>query len=486
MPDRVLAFQDASRGRRLLAVIGLFVLLSSLVFGFGPRMLDLGGLEAATTRNPLELKSIRQHLYVWLVEPSRAWDDSWGVMLEAYDWLQEPHEHTLYQDVFFGRQHKFQYPLTALLPLTAMAKLGVAPTAHRLNIIGWGWIAMTALAMAAFSAVLAKRSGVVEPVGWRARAMVGAAAAFATLTFYPIMLGYTIGQIQTWITGAFVLVCLCWIYDRRLLAGMLIGAICVVKPQFALFPVWAILRRQWSFLIGWTVIVAAMLGLAFGLYGLANNLDYLSVLRFLSLHGENYFHNQSVNGLLNRLLNPGDSLRMPPEFPPYNSLVYAATLLSSAVVILGALLLRGRGSDRGSLLDLMTAALSFTIASPIAWEYHYGIELPIFAVLLFALLAETRSRRRWGLIAMLAAAYVLSANYFPIANRAAQSPFNFVQSYLLLAGLAALWLLYRIRAPFGWHSAGRSTAPTPSPGRGAAGSPPSAWRDPASAPGGSR
>lgn len=441
----------ASHRVRLPAAIALLVLLSGLVFGFGPRMLDFQGLDAASTRNPLEMKSIRQHLYVWLVQPSRAWDDSWGVMLEAYDWLQEPHESTLYQDIFFERQHKFQYPPTALLPLTAMAGLGVAPTAHRLNIVSWGWIAISALAMAALSVVLAERSGVVEPVGWRGRAIVGATAAFATLTFYPIMAAYTIGQIQTWITGTFVLVCLCWLYDRRLLAGMLIGAICLVKPQFALLPVWAILRRQWSFLIGWTVVVAPLLGLSVALYGPANNLDYLSVLQFLSLHGETYFHNQSVNGLLNRLLNPGDSVRMPPVFPPYSFLVYAATLLSSGCLILGALFLRGRGVDRGSLLDLMTAALSFTIASPIAWEYHYGVELPIFTALLLALLTQPPSRRRWGLVAILALAYVLTANYFPLANRAAETPYNFVQSYVLFAGLATLWLLYRVPAPLGWR-----------------------------------
>jgi len=441
-----IASPPGGSGRRPLMMAALVVLLSILVFGFGPRGLDTRGLEEAAARNPLELKSLRQHLYIWLVEPSRAWDDSWGVMLDAYDWLQKPHESTLYQDVFFRQQHKFQYPPTALLPLTAMAKLGIAPTAHRLNIIGWGWIAITALAMAALSAALAEQSGAIEPSDRAGRALAAGTAALASLTFYPVMLAFTIGQIQTWITGCFVLVCLCWIHDRRLLAGMLIGAICLIKPQFALFPIWAVLRRQWSFLIGWGLVVAPMVILSIALYGFANNLDYLSVLQFLSLHGETYFHNQSVNGLLNRLLNPGDSLRMPPEFPPYSPLVHMATMLSSAALVLAALFPRGSRLDRAGLLDLMTAALSFTIASPIAWEYHYGVELPIFAALLFALSAQARLERRWRLGAMLAIAYLLSANYFPITNRAAQGGFNFVQSYLLVAGLAVLWLLYRLRA----------------------------------------
>lgn len=398
-------------------------------------------------RNPLEMKSVRYHLYIWLIEPYRAWDDSWGVMLDAYDWLKEPHDGTLYQEVFFARQHKFQYPPTALLPLTIMDKLGVAPTAHRLNIISWGWIAITAVAMAAFSMTLAKRSGVLRAGDWRTHALVAGATVLATLTFYPVMLAYTIGQIQAWINAIFVLTCLCWIYDRRLLAGMLIGAVCLVKAQFTLLPIWAILRRQWSFVIGWSMVVVPMLIISIATYGLANNLDYLSVLKFLSLHGENYFHNQSVNGLLNRLLFLGDSVRMPPEFPPYNSLVYGATLLSSVVLVLAALFVRGRESDKGSLLDFLTAALTFTIASPIAWEYHYGILLPILAILLFALVAQWQEERRWSLWAALAVSYLLAANYFPATNRTAETLLNFVQSYLMFAGLATLWLLYWVRAP---------------------------------------
>jgi hypothetical protein len=230
-------------------------------------------------------------------------------------------------------------------------------------------------------------------------------------------------------------------------AGMLIGAICLLKPQFALFVIWGALRRQWQFLIGGCIVAAPVAAFTLVHYGLGNNLDYLRILRFLSWHGEIYYHNQSMNGLLNRLIVGGDSLDGPFWFPKHDPIVYGGTLLSSAVLVLGALFLRARKSDSGGLLDFLTAALTFTIASPIAWEYHYGIQLPILATVFFALLAQPEQRRRWALWMTLAIVYVFTANHFEVAGKTADTPFNVVQSYMFFAGLAALWLLYQVRTP---------------------------------------
>ena len=42
---------------------------------------------------------------------------------------------------------------------------------------------------------------------------------------------------------------------------------------------------------------------------------------------------------------------------------------------------------------------------------------------------------------------MLTANFWPITNLAAETSFNVVQSYLLFAGLLTLWLLYRVATP---------------------------------------
>jgi len=417
---------------RALVVAGLFVLASLL-------LMDLAA-------GRLDAPPVHHLLHQWMSRDAQ--DDSWGPMIRAYDWLQAPHQTTLYQDVFFTQHVKFQYPPTSLLPLAAMHALGVEPTVPGLNLANFLIFALLALANAVFAVVLARRARQIPREALLPSLVVAGVAGVATAAFYPVIWSYVLGQAQTAIDLAFTLACLCWVSGRRAAAGVLIGAICLLKPQFGLFLIWGAFRRQWPFLIGWGAVVLPGLALSVALFGLANHLDYLATLQFLSSHGEVFYPNQSVNGLLNRLLQNGDSVNWSgTSFPPYRPLVYFGTLLSSAALILAAFFLRGRQADRGGLLDFMTAALTFTIASPIAWEHHYGILPAIFLALLFALLSARPSAGRGGFWAALTASYVLSANFFPLANEAATTPFNFVQSYLLLGGLVALWLLYRVPAP---------------------------------------
>ncbi len=187
------------------------------------------------------------------------------------------------------------------------------------------------------------------------------------------------------------------------------------------------------------------------MFGIANHLDYLSVLQYLSRHGEAYHGNQSVNGVLNRWFFPDLSEPFSfHSFPPYQSFVYLGTLLSSALLIIAALFLRARQPDRGGVLDFLTAALTFTIASPIAWEHHYGILPPIFVALLFNLLALPSASPKRTLLTVLAAAYLLSATYVSFADLARGAWLDLFQSYLLFAGLATLWLLHRLPTPSGF------------------------------------
>ncbi|MBE3143482.1 MAG: hypothetical protein IMZ61_06095, partial [Planctomycetes bacterium] len=44
-----------------------------------------------------------------------------------------------------------------------------------------------------------------------------------------------------------------------------------------------------------------------------------------------------------------------------------------AVLILGALFWQRKTDRPAGVIDLSLATLSFTIASPVAWEHHYGI-----------------------------------------------------------------------------------------------------------------
>jgi alpha-1,2-mannosyltransferase len=115
------------------------------------------------------------------------------------------------------------------------------------------------------------------------------------------------------------------------------------------------------------------------LYGFGSLFDYVSVLSYLSRHGEAFRANQSVNGLVNRLLLSGNSLRWDPHsFPAFNSTVYAGTLATGIVLLTFALLWRVR--RKPTSVELALIMLTLTIAPPIAWEHHYGVLLPIIAV----------------------------------------------------------------------------------------------------------
>src|ERR1700733_8341565 len=59
--------------------------------------------------------------------------------------------------------------------------------------------------------------------------------------------------------------------------------------------------------------------------------------------------------------------------------------IGSSILVFFALLAVARLPRKcGSVLDLMAAAFCFALARPVAWADHFGIAMPIFAVLLIA------------------------------------------------------------------------------------------------------
>ena len=159
----------------------------------------------------------------------------------------------------------------------------------------------------------------------------------------------------------------------------------------------------------------------------------------LSKTGEASYPNQSINGLLNRLLNNGSTMLFEANgFPPYSAIVRWGTLLSSGVIVSSALFYGYR--RKPALLDFQLAALAFTMASPIAWEHHYGILPLIFISVYFGLRRFSHDDRRKFYYLILSASYVLAANFFSTTYRIAESPLNILYSYLFF-GSALLALL---------------------------------------------
>jgi alpha-1,2-mannosyltransferase len=83
------------------------------------------------------------------------------------------------------------------------------------------------------------------------------------------------------------------------------------------------------------------------------------------------------------------------------------------------------------------------MASPIAWEHHYGIMVSIYACVLALLMGAWPGKR--GLI-FVAFSFVLASNIFLFTNLAANSRGNFVQSYLLAAAGLLVFSMVRYAA----------------------------------------
>jgi alpha-1,2-mannosyltransferase len=377
-------------------------------------------------------------------------DDSWGAMQVALDHVEEMPGTPLYSKVFFTDKFRFQYPPSALFALSAMRAVdpervqtndvygGVWPAIN--TVAGWFFVALTAAAVAALLEV--SLASLRPDVDWRpfriGRVLV---VSGLTLTFYPIVKGFTLGQIQVWINGLFALGFLAWACGWKTASGILIGAISLIKPHYGLFLVWAVLRREMRFAAACAAMIGVGVAASVAVYGFANHVDYLRVLSFLSQHGEAYYPNQSVNGVLNRFMSIFDpqsyiSYDLPAgQFPPFTPWIWASTLASSLALLLFALLRPRLLDDRGRVVDLAIMAITCTMASPIAWEHHYGVTLPIYAVVLVAALGD-RSRLIW-----LGLSYVLVSTYVPATNLLAAGPLNVLQSTLFAGAIILLVLL---------------------------------------------
>lgn len=387
-------------------------------------------------------RTVFAHVWAWMTMQARL--DSWGPMVDVLERLKHPSDMLIYDDIFFSRHVKFQYPLSSLLPIAFLEWIFGEHALYYAKALSWLSIPFAAAATGWLCGILLRRAAPGMPP--REAALSSAIAACAAMIFVPLILPFWLGQVQTWNNALFALACILWAFDRRLLTGACIGIVCLIKPQFGLFVLWAALRRQWRFLGGWAAMFVPGSLAAVAIYGFANNFNYVKALTFMSRHGEGFFANQSVNGLLNRMFFNGNNLTWSgTNFPTFNLGIYLATLGSSLALIGFALFWRRNGAGASGLVDFMIAALSFTIASPIAWEHHYGILPPILAATFAAIVTAAPSPWKIRCCAMLAVVYVAAGSFLRLFDRLAATPFNFVQSYLLFAALGLLAMLYCLR-----------------------------------------
>jgi hypothetical protein len=368
----------------------------------------------------------------WYFFHFQQWTDSWTPMLGSVNsFLTHPslpiYEAKLYDTLL--------YPLTSILPLLWMKQAGMsdAGVLRALMIASWLAVVTVVALQARIAAVVAGWDG----LSWRAVLAI----LFGAFFFMPITLAYSLGQAQIFLDLFFSMLVLFWIEHRERPAGVMMALLAMVKPQYGLLLLWAALRGRWKAFGAGVAALGVGGAVSLAVFGVRNNLDYLGVMAGLSRKAQTHYANQSMFGLLNRAIFNGENLPYHPYvYPPYVPWIYAVTLATTAVLVVLALAYRWR-ERAGGVADLSAIAVVSVIATPMAWEHHYGVMLPIFVWLWFVLY-----RRGAGNTWALAVAWVSIADFLSPLNTFAAIPVaNLLQSYMYFGALLLLGLL--LRAP---------------------------------------
>ena len=358
-------------------------------------------------------------------------DDTSYYMAQA-DIAARQHPNAIYETVFFQRGVRYIYPPTALLLYRAWqwgAHIGIRPywLMNGMLVIAL-WVTLAIAGQ--FFLDVAQQPGAVPwrlRHQWLARALV----ALLGLTFLPLVNAYCLGQMQTLINLAMVAGVFLWMRGCRATPGILVGLTCLLKPQASLFLLWALLRKQWSFAASFCAVTAAGLAISIAVFGWHNHVAYLQVVHFLSLRGDSFAANQSWNGLAHRLLHVGISNYAMPTtpYPPYNAVIYWSTLASSAMLVLAALMVPRVQRAAGGTRDFLLFAMATVMASPIAWEHHYGV---FFLAFLAWMPAVFRSRSDFVALLTL---YLLMASTLAPLHPLLMTRWTFLISHVWISGI---------------------------------------------------
>ena len=410
---------DPAHGKRLL----LFTVASLLLANVGQwllfRLLHWG--------NPGTLK---QELSAFL--HVRTWTDSWLPMMQSVDYFRANPDLPIYSAPLYDT---LIYSLSSILPLWLLKHLGMGDGAMLRLLAVASWLALAGVAVV--SLLLGRR--LLAARGVRLDWATTLSVCLLTLFCYPLLKGYALGNAQTFLSFGFSLLLLFWSNGKERGAGVVGAVLALVKPQYILLLVWMAVRRKWNAAAAFLATATLLVALAVLVFGWRNNLDYLHVLAGLSRKAQSHFANQSMFGTLNRAIGNGENLGYTPlVYTPYIRWVYLTTV-STALVLVGTVLLFPWGRLRGSTGDLAAMGVISVTASPMAWEHHYGIVFGVFAWAWFAY-GCWQGKRPW----LLGLAAFLTLNALLGFNRLA--PFhgwNVLQSYMYFGALLLVAVLMR-------------------------------------------
>jgi hypothetical protein len=360
--------------------------------------------------------------------------DSLEPMTGAYQLATEGRQVNVYQEVILRLKTRFQYSSASLLPLwlwhTAM-KHGLPreldlPTCFKiLSLISLGIVVLGT------ARLMIDASRFEGPPRWLWAGVGGVLAA----SFYPLLQGFRVGNIQLMLNAMIVLIILAWSPSTSGFCGILGGVLSVYKPHYAILLAWAMVCREYRFAKYFVGTAASLIAISISVFGANMYADFLSFLVSMGSRGHAYGPNQSPNGFLNRLRQDGSWFRVDPlNFASYDTVVAAFTTIIGAALVGGMLYWCWNQRRPASRLSMTIALVSITLAAPVAWEHHYGYLPAVFALVLPYL----RTPLEGGLWV---GAYVLGADEIHLSSSTSLWN-NLLYSTLLLGSILLLGLLY--------------------------------------------
>jgi alpha-1,2-mannosyltransferase len=335
----------------------------------------------------------------------------------------------IYPQLFFTDHQKFIYPPASLFLIEGLNGLA----AHGLSSeLVWEVILLLAWAGCIVLGVVFYRS-----LRTQATVLELGAVAVLGLLFLPFSEALLRGQVQIVLTFLWELSALLWMSRKRGSAGFVLALTCMFKPQLAIFLLWGVLRREWRFTAAFVITGGALLACSIAHFGVTNHLDYLPVLSYLSRHGEALWANQSMNGLLNRLLRNGDPVSWSyTVYPPYKPAIYLVSSSFSALLVFAGLFLPWFLGWARTIADYLLFGCLAVLMSPIAWEHHYGYFF--FPALLLLAAADRLPAQAWF---VLCACVLGIANRWPPLDHRQRGIASLAGDYLFFAGILVCCLL---------------------------------------------
>lgn len=364
-------------------------------------------------------------------------DSSYYMAQGDLAWQQHPN--ALYETVFFQRGIRFIYPPTSLLLYRAWqlaARIHIPPPVAMNATLLLALLGSMAIAGEFLLRLLPEQTfrGSTPADRWKIRLLVAA----LIFVFLPLINAYKVGQVQALLNFLLIASAFLWLRGKRISSAIFIGLTCWLKPQMSLFLLWGLLRKQWSFAISLSITLLAGLSLSLAVFGWHNTTEYLQVLHFLSRRGDALATNQSLNGLLHRVMHVGSPVTWVYGYPPYNRSIYLATVFFSALVLVLALAVPTLRHKARGIADFLLFAMATTVASPIAWEHHYGVFFLAF------LLWMPPASRRCKTFFVILAFYLLMTDTWAPLTPLMFTRWTFLISHVYFGGLALfVYTLFR-------------------------------------------